>query len=54
LTARLAANAADEVLGTHRGEGGTWDRVVDLLSEAKLTYCCVDEPQQTAGSGIRD
>lgn len=28
----------------------TWARVVDLLSEARLTYCCVDEPQHGSGT----
>jgi uncharacterized protein YecE (DUF72 family) len=32
------------------GVGETWERVVDLLSEAKLTYCCVDEPQHGTGT----
>ncbi|HVB13553.1 MAG TPA: DUF72 domain-containing protein [Candidatus Dormibacteraeota bacterium] len=27
-----------------------WDRVIDLLSEARLTYCCVDEPQHGSGT----
>jgi len=39
----------------HRGwgEGETRDRVVDLVSEAKLTYCCVDEPQRGTGTMSR-
>ena len=32
------------------GEPETWERVTDLLSEAKLTYCCVDEPQIGSGT----
>jgi uncharacterized protein YecE (DUF72 family) len=32
---------------------GTWERVVDLLSEANLTYCCVDEPQHGSGTMSR-
>ncbi len=32
------------------GAPETWERVVDLLSEARLTYCCVDEPQLGSGS----
>jgi uncharacterized protein YecE (DUF72 family) len=35
------------------GEGETWERVVDLLSEASLTYCCVDEPQHGSGTMSR-
>jgi uncharacterized protein YecE (DUF72 family) len=35
------------------GESETWERVVDLLSEAKLTYCCVDEPQHGTGTMSR-
>jgi uncharacterized protein YecE (DUF72 family) len=35
------------------GEPETWDRVVDLLSEARLTYCCVDEPQHGSGTMSR-
>lgn len=31
-------------------EPETWARVVDLLSEARLTYCCVDEPQHGSGT----
>ncbi|MGH9071893.1 MAG: DUF72 domain-containing protein, partial [Acidimicrobiales bacterium] len=27
-----------------------WDRLLDLLSEARLTYCCVDEPQHGSGT----
>jgi uncharacterized protein YecE (DUF72 family) len=35
------------------GEPETWDRVVDLLSEASLTYCCVDKPQHGSGTMSR-
>jgi uncharacterized protein YecE (DUF72 family) len=35
------------------GEPETWERVVDLLSEASLTYCCVDEPQHGSGTMSR-
>jgi len=31
-------------------EPETWARVTDLLSEARLTYCCVDEPQHGSGT----
>jgi len=31
-------------------EPKTWARAVDLLSEARLTYCCVDEPQHGSGT----
>jgi uncharacterized protein YecE (DUF72 family) len=31
-------------------EPEAWDRVIDLLSEANLTYCCVDEPQHGSGT----
>jgi len=35
------------------GLGETWERVIDLLSEANLTYCCVDEPQHGSGTMSR-
>jgi len=32
------------------GDPKNWERVADLLAEAKLTYCCVDEPQIGSGT----
>ncbi len=36
----------------HRSWGApeVWERVTDLLAEARLTYCCVDEPQIGSGT----